>query len=185
MDAHLQYAILTGQTSTKTSRKCCGFCIDHTARSWHGRCYDRCDDRDAGGDDVKPRRIARLVLVGLLTHGSGVCAESVETHAKGRAEAHTKTLDVKMSGSTAMAPATLRGLVMIESHPANRLLRVTIDGENLFQSSDIQLEGAEAPHSHFISWRDIPAGEYVVTAVLYEATGERTTLVRRFVVIGH
>ena len=133
---------------------------------------------------MKSRLIARLTIVGMMMHGVDICAAPSVAKSPSTMDAGAKKLDVRVSGSASTAPATLRWTVFVGSHQDNRLLRVSIDGEAMFQSSDIPLEGAESARSHFLSWRDIPAGEYVVTAVLYGPSGPRASLVRRFSVIG-
>jgi hypothetical protein len=133
---------------------------------------------------VKIKVVARMTLVGLLTHGAGVCAKAADARRSAGAD-DRKPLELRINAAVGMAPATLRGLAIVTSDPTNRLLRVSIDGENLFQSSDIALEGTGAPRSHFLSWRDLPAGHYVVTVVLYSGTGPRATVIREFIVIGN
>jgi hypothetical protein len=130
------------------------------------------------------RLMARLTIVGVLMSGVGVNAAPGVAKSPSSTDASAKKLDVRVSGSASTAPATLRWTLFVGSHPDNRLLRVSIDGEAMFQSSDIPLEGADSARSHFVSWRDIPAGDYIVTAVLYGPSGPRATLVRRFAVIG-
>ena len=130
------------------------------------------------------RLMARLTILGVLMSGAGATAAPSVAKSPSNSDAGAKKLDVRASGTASTAPATLRWTVFVGSHADNRLLRVSIDGEALFQSSDIPLEGAESARSHFVSWRDIPAGDYVVTAVLYGPSGPRATLVRHFAVIG-
>jgi hypothetical protein len=132
---------------------------------------------------VNIKLVAGTMLVAVVTHGSGMCAEGARSERTPVVE-ERKPLEIRMSGATAMAPATLRGLIIVSRDTANRLLRVSIEGESLFRSSDIALEGAESPQSHFLSWRDLPPGHYIVTAVLYGSTGARATVVRNFLVVG-
>ena len=134
---------------------------------------------------MRAKPIVRWSLVWLLTHGVALGATPAARPATQEPNGKARTLDVRMSGSAGLAPATLRWAVFVDVHEDNRLLRVSLDGDDFFQSSDVQLDGTQSPRTHFVSWRDIPAGEYVVTAVLYGSTGPRATLVRNFTVIGH
>jgi hypothetical protein len=126
--------------------------------------------------------VVAFTLVVLLTFGVGVgAADKVSTP---HAERPAQKLDIHLSASFAMAPATFRSTVFVEKHPDNRILRVSVDGENFYRSSDIPLEGTEAPRTHEVLWRDLPAGEYQVSTVLYGSTGTRAVLVRTFTVVG-
>ena len=122
-------------------------------------------------------QIKLRLVTAILVLGVGVAAEVV---AEQRAR-----LEMRLSGSVALAPAVLRSTVFVEQHPDNRMLRVSIDGENYFGSSDIPLEGSESKRSHFLEWKGLPAGEYQVSTELYGATGRRATLVRQFTVVGN
>ena len=122
------------------------------------------------------RTKSRVVTV-ILVLGVGVAAEVV-------AEQRAK-LEMRLSGSVAMAPAVLRSTVFVEQHPDNRMLRVSIDGDNYFGSSDLPLEGADSPRSHQLMWKDLPAGDYQISTELFGATSRRATLVRRFTVVGN
>jgi hypothetical protein len=122
-------------------------------------------------------RIATRLVMGALVFAVGITAEVL-------AEQRGK-LEMRLSGSVAMAPAVLRSTVFVEQHPDNRMLRVSIDGENYFGSSDIPLEGADSKRSHFLEWKGLPAGEYQVSTELFGTSGERAVLVRRFTVVGN
>ena len=122
-------------------------------------------------------QIKLRLVTAILVLGVGVAAEVV-------AEQRAK-LEMRLSGSVALAPAVLRSTVFVEQHPDNRMLRVSIDGENYFGSSDIPLEGADSRRSHQLTWKDLPAGEYQISTELFGATGPRAVLVRRFIVVGN
>jgi hypothetical protein len=66
----------------------------------------------------------------------------------------------------------------------NRLLRVTIDSEDYFRGSEIQLDGAAAPLGHFIDWKQIPPGTYELTATLIGPDGTRAQRQTSFRVLG-
>ena len=66
----------------------------------------------------------------------------------------------------------------------NRTLRVEIESEDYFRSSEIQLDGATAPMSHFIDWKQMPPGMYAMTATLIGPEGTRATRQTLFRVAG-
>jgi hypothetical protein len=133
-------------------------------------------------------RIARTLLavatifMTLTAHGAARGTQRLAKEPGG--EARAQRLDVRMSGTVALAPAVLRSTVFVEQSPDNRILRVSVDGENYYSSSDIALEGADAPRSHQMQWYGLPAGDYQVSMELFGTAGSRAVLVRRFSVVG-
>jgi hypothetical protein len=70
------------------------------------------------------------------------------------------------------APGYLRSLIRVTPNAQNRVMRVAIDSGNYYRSSDIQLEGAAAATSHFMDWKEVPAGKYELTVEVIDATGD-------------
>ena len=73
------------------------------------------------------------------------------------------------------APAFVRMTVAVEPHEANRTLRVEMDGEYLFRSSDVTLAGATEKRFHEIQFRAVPAGHYRLQAAVLSAHDVRGT----------
>ena len=82
------------------------------------------------------------------------------------------------------APGYLRSVIRVAPSADNRTLRVTIDSEDYFRSSEIQLDGASAPMSHFIDWKQVPPGTYELTATLIGPAGTRAERQTNFRVLG-
>ena len=82
------------------------------------------------------------------------------------------------------APGYLRSVIRVAPSDDNRLLRVTIDSEDFFRGSEIQLDGAAAPMSHFIDWKQMPPGTYDLTATLIGPAGTRAERQTSFTVLG-
>ena len=82
------------------------------------------------------------------------------------------------------APGYLRSVIRVTPSADNRVLRVTIDSEDYYRSSEIQLDGASAPMSHFIDWKQMPAGTYELTATLIGSGGTRAERQTNFRVLG-
>ncbi len=78
----------------------------------------------------------------------------------------------RVSPRVAFGPVDVTTLVQVEPHAENRRLRVVLDSGEYYFSTDIQLDGAEAPKSHFVSWRAVRPGRYVLTAAVYHASGK-------------
>jgi hypothetical protein len=130
------------------------------------------------------RVVIGITFAAVLAQGIGVGTRAWAKEPRQSGQQRSQRLDVRLSATVAFAPAVLRSTVFVEQDPANRMLRVSVDGENYYSSSDIALEGADSPRSHQILWRDLPAGEYQVSTELYGSTGTRAVLVRRFTVVG-
>ena len=81
------------------------------------------------------------------------------------------------------APSTLRVKVQVPPESANRLLIITLDGEQFYRSSQVQLDGAEAPKT---SWWDIPhvpQGDYELTARVYNDTAKLVSSAHTTVIV--
>jgi hypothetical protein len=73
----------------------------------------------------------------------------------------------------------------VAPNEANRVLRVEIDSAGYYRSSDIQLEGASAPMSHFVDWKAVPAGKYdLVVSVIGPSGDARVMRTLNFQVLG-
>jgi len=92
-------------------------------------------------------------------------------------------LVLSVTPQISFAPATLRVKVQVPPEPANRLLVVTLDGEDYFRSTDIQLDGADAPKT---SWWDIPhvpQGDYDLSARVYDSSAHLVSSTHREVIV--
>lgn len=96
----------------------------------------------------------------------------------------SKPLTLNVPRSFAMEPALLRALVRVERHADNRLLRVIIDSGSFYSSSDIQLDGADAPRHHPLTLRALPAGQYCIEAVLFRSSGGQQSARHPYTVVG-
>ena len=76
----------------------------------------------------------------------------------------------------AFAGRDVRILVRVPPDPDNRRLRVTIDSGSFSRTSEIDLEGLRAPGAHWFNLPALPAGDYLVEAIVYGSTGPRTRL---------
>jgi hypothetical protein len=66
--------------------------------------------------------------------------------------------------------ATLRVRVRVDPDDANRALRVEADGA-MFRSSQFDLHGADDRATWTIEWRELPAGDYRITARVGRSDG--------------
>jgi len=85
----------------------------------------------------------------------------------------TPKLTVRVAPLVRLTRGDAHGVVIVPRHADNRLLRVIIESDDYYSSSDIQLDGEDAPQNHLLYWRDLPPGFYSVTVRVYGTTGLR------------
>lgn len=117
---------------------------------------------------------SRITLVGITL--AGLIAASGSTGA-------TEKLSLRVTPNVSSAPSTVRVKATVTKNTENRWLHVEADSGSFFRSSDIQLDGENAPLVTEIELRSLPSGEYTVTAVLRNTLGEETTVRRTALVL--
>ena len=78
----------------------------------------------------------------------------------------------------------VRTTVRTPRDPRNRELRIIVEAPEYYASSDVQLDGVDAPATHQFTWKELPGGAYRVEAILTRADGERRTATQCFAVLG-
>jgi hypothetical protein len=102
-----------------------------------------------------------------------------------QADKPSDELTLRLTPRFVSAPGYLRSLIRVAPHAANRVLRVEIDSAGYYRSSDIQLDGASAPMSHFMDWKEVPAGKYDLTVSVLGPGGDpRVVRTMNFQVLG-
>jgi hypothetical protein len=79
---------------------------------------------------------------------------------------------IRVSPSVAFAPANLIVRTTIENNHRNRLLEVVAESEDFYRSSEMPLDGENAPHTTLFEFRSVPGGTYRVRALVKDASGE-------------
>jgi hypothetical protein len=125
-----------------------------------------------------------LTLAGAGTAG----AQNLRPVAAKRVAASQPTDDgplrLRLAAHVVSAPADFSGLVRVTPNADYRLLRVVLDSDNFYRSSDIQLEGERSPRNHFLWWRSLPAGTYRIVVTVFGTQGLRTQVTQEFLVVG-
>ena len=93
--------------------------------------------------------------------------------------------DIRLDASPRFAyePSTVNVEVVVEPDTANRAVDIVADSENFYRSSRVELEGANAPRVTTISFRDLPAGDYDISAMLYTDGGHQRAIAHRSVTV--
>jgi hypothetical protein len=135
--------------------------------------------------------VSGLALCALIATGCAVSAQGVANRANATRfydsrllapgavvasddpEESAPVVELRLATRFAMAPASLQSLVRIPTHPDNRRLRVLVDGDQYYRSSDTQLDGVDAAKHYFFTWHGLPPGSYSVVAIVYGEHGVR------------
>ncbi len=88
-------------------------------------------------------------------------------------------LTMKASPEISFAPANVHVRAIIEADAQNRAVTVVADSENFYRSSEIQLEGDQAPRTTTFEFRSLPPGIYEVKVMLIGADGKPRALARQ------
>jgi hypothetical protein len=100
-----------------------------------------------------------LVIVACASLGSAATAAKVE-------------VAVRVTPSVSVAPATVRVVVTIEPDADNRQLELVADSGSFYTSSTVQLEGGDAPRLQTFEFKEMPAGNYEVSARVLQKNGQ-------------
>ena len=92
-------------------------------------------------------------------------------------------LTVRVSPTIAHEPAVLRVVAIVEADDRNRSLEVTAQSDGYLRSSQIQLEGHDARRVWDFEFKDVPRGNYEVTATLAGVDGRRAAVTRVAMVV--
>jgi hypothetical protein len=88
-------------------------------------------------------------------------------------------LSIQVSPAVAIAPADLIVRATIPADPANRAIEISAESEVFYRSSEIQVDGDQAPRTNRFEFRGLPGGVYLVRAVLKGADDEPIASVAR------
>jgi hypothetical protein len=88
-------------------------------------------------------------------------------------------LKLAVTPAQSFAPGFVRIRARIEPNAENRLLTIVADGADFYRSSEIQLDGDQAPRTVEVRFADLPGGEYEVYAALTDASGRQRAAARQ------
>jgi hypothetical protein len=86
-------------------------------------------------------------------------------------------LRLSVTPAQSFAPATVLVRARIEPRADNRWLALVADGPNFYRSSEIQLNGDQAPKTVELRFSNLPGGDYEIYAVLSDNTGRQRAVV--------
>jgi hypothetical protein len=92
-------------------------------------------------------------------------------------------LTMTVSPAQSFAPTTLTVRVRVKPDAENRALQVVAESGDYYRSSQIQLDGNEAPQTIVVELRSVPGGDYEVRGALIDGSGHSRSLVRMHVIV--
>jgi hypothetical protein len=96
-----------------------------------------------------------------------------------------QVVDVKIRGYLVNAPATVMVTVRVPPDARNRALAVMADSGDFSRRSTIELDGEYDAPVHQMWFKELPEGDYVVTAEVLGADGVRGYAQAELRVLGH
>jgi hypothetical protein len=96
----------------------------------------------------------------------------------------TDLVEIRVNGHYFAEPATVMITVAIEPDQANRTLRVEADGDSMFRSTEVPLDGKSEKRLHTVEFKNLPAGQYELRAEVLSATKVRGTALQDLEVTG-
>jgi hypothetical protein len=88
-------------------------------------------------------------------------------------------LRMAVSPAQSFAPSTLRVRVRLEPNDQNRRLAVIADSTDFYRSSEVQLDGEQAPRTITIEFRGVPGGSYQISCVVLDQSGRTRASARQ------
>jgi hypothetical protein len=90
---------------------------------------------------------------------------------------------ITVGPSISFEPGNVRIISRVEPAAANRALVIEVESGSHYSSSEVLLEGEQAPRSRSTFLKNLPAGNYQVVATLRTATGAATVARNTFQVV--
>ena len=92
-------------------------------------------------------------------------------------------VSMAVSPLQSFAPANLTIRLHVEPDAANRALEVVAESGEYYRSSNVQLDGADAPRTISLEFRGVPGGDYDVRGTLIGSGGKARAAVRQHVTV--
>jgi hypothetical protein len=93
-------------------------------------------------------------------------------------------VEIRLRGHFFAEPATVEITVAVEPDADNRTLRIEADGDRLFRSTEVKLEGVSDKKLHTVEFKNLPAGSYELRAEVLSRDKVRGMATQALVVAG-
>ena len=118
------------------------------------------------------RTFGWMVLTAALVSTGAVCGHASDV------------VEIRLNGHYYTEPATIRLNVAVEPAAENRVLRVEADGDQMFVASHVTLSGKNEKRFHYLEFKNLLAGRYILRAGVMSNTEFRGVATRELVVVG-
>jgi hypothetical protein len=82
-------------------------------------------------------------------------------------------VEIRLRGRYFIDPATVRITIAVEPNEDNRTLRIEADGDKLYRSSEVVLDGENGKRIHSVEFKNLPAGYYTIRAAVLSSAQVR------------
>jgi hypothetical protein len=93
-------------------------------------------------------------------------------------------VEIRLRGRYYAEPATVQITVAVEPDAENRALLVEAESEHMFRSSQINLDGELEKRIHTLEFKNLPAGNYTLSAQVYSSETVRAVATQELTVSG-
>ena len=93
-------------------------------------------------------------------------------------------VEMRLRGRYYAEPATVQITIAVQPDAVNRALRVEAESEHMFRSSEITLSGAGEKRIHTLEFKNLPAGDYTLSAQVYSSSEMRAVATQQLTVSG-
>jgi hypothetical protein len=93
-------------------------------------------------------------------------------------------VEIRLLGRYYAEPATVEIVIAVEPDQANRTLRIEADGDRMYRSSEVALEGQTDKRLHTVEFKNLPAGDYELRAEVLSTSGVRGMATQELIVAG-
>ena len=93
-------------------------------------------------------------------------------------------VEIRLRGRYYAEPATVQITIAVQPDAVNRALRVEAESELMFRSSEISLDGALEKRIHTLEFKNLPAGDYTLSAQVYSRSEMRAVATQQLTVNG-
>lgn len=92
--------------------------------------------------------------------------------------AANERLSIRVSPAVSFAPANLVVQTRVLADNANRSIEIVAESADFYRSSEMWLDGDQAPRTTRFEFKALPSGFYDVTAVLRGVSGNELAMVK-------
>ena len=93
-------------------------------------------------------------------------------------------VEIRLSGRYFAEPATVQMIIVVERDAQNRTLRVEADGDSMFASTEVQLDGDREQRLHTVQFKNLSAGAYTLRAQILSHNAVRSQATHEIMVSG-